>query len=29
MSEEELLRGLDGLVAPAPTPASNDEDSDY
>jgi DNA-directed RNA polymerase subunit omega len=29
MSEEELLRGLDGLVAPAPSAASNDEDSDY
>jgi DNA-directed RNA polymerase subunit omega len=26
MSEEELLRGLDGLVAPPPAPAGSDDD---
>ncbi|MGL4637318.1 MAG: DNA-directed RNA polymerase subunit omega [Beijerinckiaceae bacterium] len=28
MSEEELLRGLDGLVAPPPSSNSSDDDSD-
>ncbi len=28
MSEEELLRGLDGLVAPPPSPAGSDDDGD-
>jgi DNA-directed RNA polymerase subunit omega len=28
MSEDELLRGLDGLVAPPPSSSSNDDDSE-
>jgi DNA-directed RNA polymerase subunit omega len=28
MSEEDLLRGLDGLVAPPPAPAGGEEDSE-
>lgn len=28
MSEDELLRGLDGLVAPPPAPAGSDDDND-
>jgi DNA-directed RNA polymerase subunit omega len=29
MSEDELLRGLDGLVAPPPSNNSSDDDNDY
>jgi DNA-directed RNA polymerase subunit omega len=29
MSEDELLRGLDGLVAPPPSSNSSDDDNDY